>query len=212
MSFSVPRAELLDLVAKVMEVPPERRSALLGRFQHLQRLSLIKGINPGRGSAAEYKANHLIVVLIAFQMLQLGVTPERAVTIIQQNQDRIRLSIGLSLAKRGTITPAMLWFDPSILTQNVSDGRGKTYDIAEATFHYGGAGTGHEMFDHFFVKGSVQRMAFISVSGTLWHLATALDWDDAEFDGFRPVIGEKSARFLAALGEWFDGSTPDSLA
>lgn len=206
-SFSVPRAQLLELVGNAMDVPVWRHSALLGRFQHLQRLSLIKGINPGRGKAAEYQAHQLLVILLAFQMLQLGLTPERAVGIIKQNQDRLRLAIGLAITGDQPINPAILWFDPSIL----KDSTGPEGDLAEATFNYGGEGTGREIFEHFFVKGMVQRMAFISVSGTLWHLVTALEWDDPDMDIMRPVIKEKSAAFLESLRDWYQTSTPDSL-
>lgn len=208
MGFSVPRAQLLRLVADAMEVPESRRSALLGRFQHLQRLSLVEGINPGRGTAAEYQAHHVLVVLISFQMLQLGLTPERAVSIIKQNQDRVRLAISLAVCDRDPISPSVLWFDPAILTQS----QGKISDLAEATFNYGGQGTGTEMFEHFFVKGSAQRMAFISVSGTLWHLVAALEGEAVEFTGMKPVITERSETFLNGLRDWFAHSTPDSLA
>lgn len=211
MSFSVPRAELLDLVAKTLAVPDDRRSALLGRFQHLQRLSLIKGINPGRGSAAEYKAHQTVVILIAFKMLDLGLDPARTVPVIQNNQDFVRQAIGLAVTGDDPISPSNLWFDPSVVTRSADNGRGQVHDLADATFNYGGEGTAREMFEHFFVKGSVQGMSFISVSGILWHLVTAIDWDDAEMEGFKPVIKEKSGRFLASLRDWYAASTPGSL-
>ena len=207
MAFSVPRSELLELVAIAMDVPIERESALLGRFQHLQRLKLIEGINPGRGKAAEYRAHQVLIILIALQMLQLGLTPERAVDVIKQNQDRVRLAICISVTGDEPISPAMFWFDPAILTRSQAE----IDDLADATFHYGGAGTGPDAFDYFFVEGWVQRMAFISVSGTLWHLVGALDDQFAELDG-KPIIGDKSKQFLSSLTEWAEHSEPESLA
>lgn len=196
---------MLALAADAMGVPEDRRSALLGRFQHLQRLSLIEGINPGRGVAAEYGAHQVLIIMLAFQMLQLGLTPERAVNTIKQNQDRVRLAIGLAVNGPDPINPAIVWFDPSVLSQS----QGETEDPADATFHYGGAGSGPEMFEHLFVKGWEQRMAFISISGTLWSLVMALDM--LEFTGLKPTIGERSEQFLSALRDWRASSTPDSL-
>jgi hypothetical protein len=198
---------MLELLAVAMEVPIERESALLGRFQHLQRLRLIEGINPGRGKAAEYRAHQLLIVFIALQMLQLGLTPERAVDVIKQNQDRVRKAICISVIGDEPISPSLFWFDPAILTRSQAE----IDDLADATFDYGGAGTGADIFEHFFIEGWVQRMAFISVSGTLWHLVGALDDQFSEPYG-KPVIGEKSKRFLSSLKEWAMTSTPESLA
>jgi hypothetical protein len=204
--FSIPRARMLDVLADAMEVPPERRSALLGRFQHLQRLALIDGINPGRGRAAEYKSHHLVVIALAFQMLQLGLTPERTVQVIKQNQDTVRLGIGLAVHAKDTISPSMLWFDPAILTRSQDEIR----DLADATFDYGGAGTGAEVFARLFVEGWVQRTSFISISGTLWHVVAVFEgW--GQFSD-KPRLGEQSRIFLGSLSKWFQGSKPDSLA
>tara|TARA_Y100000815_G_scaffold251807_1_gene255531 strand:+ start:496 stop:1104 length:609 start_codon:yes stop_codon:yes gene_type:complete len=192
---------MLELLADAMEMPDEKRSALLGRFQHLQRLKLVEGVNPGRGRAAEYNALQVLVFSVAFQMLQLGMTPERCVDVLRQHQDLLRLAISLAVQEPGTISPALLWFDPSILNRSAKAGE---YDLAEATFNYGGAGTGREVFEIFFVEGMVQRMAFISVSGTLWHLVSAIE-GGARTRG-RPPIGEVSAMLLDDLSDWFEGS------
>jgi hypothetical protein len=204
----MPRAQVIALLADAMEVPEQRRSALLGRFQHLQRLALVEGINPGRGKAAEYRPHQILIIAIAFQMLQLGLTPERAVQVIKQDQDRVRLAMGLAVNETGTITPALLWFDPSILTRS-QEGSGID-DLAEATFDYGGAGSGVDVFKWLFVEGWVQRMAFVSISGTLWHIVAALEGHFASAE--RPTLGGKSLLFLEGLKDWFENSTPDSLA
>lgn len=197
---------MLAFLAIAMEVPEDRKSALLGRFQHLQRLALIEGINPGRGKAAEYSAHQVLIIAIALQMLQLGLTPERAVDVIKQNQDILRLAIGLAIGSSDTIEPSMIWFDPAILTRSQPDGGHA--DLAEAIFNYGGAGTGRETFERFFVEGWVQRMSFVSISGTLWHIVGA-------FDGHKsadvPVIGKTSRWFLDGLKAWYADSAPDSL-
>ncbi|CAN5325427.1 hypothetical protein BH10PSE12_BH10PSE12_01790 [soil metagenome] len=201
---------MLELLADAMEVPIDRRSALLGRFQHLQRLSLIDGINPGRGTAAEYKANHVLVIAVAFQMLQLGMTPERAVHVLKQNQERVRMAIGLAVGKKALVSPSMVWFDPAVLTRSGATGSSDEIDLADATFHYGGSGTGREMFKHSLIDGFAQRLAFISFSGTLWHIISAIDGQTPT--ARKPAIGPRAAIFLSSLREWFEQSTPDSFA
>jgi len=194
---------MLDLLADAMEVPKEKRSALLGRFQHLQRLKLIEGINPGRGKAAEYSAYQVLVFALAFQILQLGMTPERAVQVIKQNEDHIRLAVSLAVNEKGTVSPAMIWFDPATLNRPVDKTGG--FDLTEATFDYGGAGSGHDAFRWFFIEGWVQRMVFVSVSGTIWHLINAIESEKPSADS-KPKIGILSQSFLGSLAEWFEVS------
>lgn len=204
MTFGLTRSALLEHLADAMYVPDERRSAFLGRFQHLQRLRLIEGINPGRGKAAEYRPNQVMVILLAFQMLQLGLSPERTVNVIKMNQDRIRLSFCLAAQNPTQITPSVIYFDPAIITSTM-DGD----DYADATFHFAGPGTSREAFESFFISGWVQRMAFLSVSGMLQHLLGAIDGTDPRFE--RPPMGERSRQFMLALHEWTQTSEPESL-
>ncbi|WIA54313.1 hypothetical protein N6H05_14700 [Sphingobium sp. WTD-1] len=194
---------MIDLLAESMEVPENRRSAMLGRFQHLQRLSLIDGINPGRGRAAEYRAHQVLVVAVAFEMLQLGLSPERVVQTIKANQDAIRLAIGLAVGKKGEIQPSVIWFDPAIVN-GAADG----FDPAEATFDYGGEGSAVDRFKWFVSNSWVERMAVISISGTLWHIIAAAEGHSGSS---RPPIGPTSLAFLDALHDWYRGSAPDSL-
>lgn len=197
---------MLDLVALTIGVPFAKRSALLGRFQHLQRLKLIEGINPGRGKAAEYGAHQIVVILIAFQMLQLGLTPERTVSVIQDNAERIRKAIGLAVTyKDGEIGTSMIWFDPAVLSPAV-EGLG---DPAASTFDFADASKGLDALMNFFILGEAQRAAFIGLSGTLRNVVGMLD-DDYEQSG-RTKIGEKGGAFMASLRTWYESSEPESL-
>lgn len=206
MDFSLSRSAMLDLVALTIGVPFAKRSALLGRFQHLQRLKLIEGINPGRGKAAEYGAHQIVVILIAFQMLQLGLTPERTVSVIKGNAERIRKAIGLAVTyKAGEIGTSMIWFDPAVLSPSV-EGFG---DPAASTFDFADAAKGMEALMSFFILGEAQRAAFIGVSGTLKNVVGMLD-DDYEQSG-KTKIGEKGGAFMQSLRNWYESSEPESL-
>jgi len=197
---------MLDLVALVIGVPFAKRSALLGRFQHLQRLKLIEGINPGRGKAAEYGAHQIIVILIAFQMLQLGLTPERTVSVIKGNSERIRKAIGLAVTYRdGEIGTSMIWFDPAVLSPSI-DGYG---DPAAATFDFADAAKGMDALMHFFVLGDAQRAAFIGVSGTIRNVVGMLNEDPEQ--SLKLKVGGKGSDFMASLRNWYEASEPESL-
>lgn len=206
MSFSIARGPMLALLADAMDIRPEGRSAFLGRFQHLQRLKLVEGINPGRGTAAEYKANHLMVIAITMQLLQLGLTPERAVRVIKNNQDRVRLAISLAVPA-GRIEPSFLWFDAALLTQTTGLG----HDVADATFDYGGIGVFKDRMEWFSEVSYLQRLSLVSISGTIWHLIQAMDPQES-FRDQRPTVGPNGQVFINALGDWYSNSKPDSLA
>lgn len=194
---------MLDLVALTIGVPFAKRSALLGRFQHLQRLKLIEGINPGRGKAAEYGAHQIVVILIAFQMLQLGLTPERTVSVIRDNAERIRKAIGLAVTWReGEIGTSMIWFDPAVLSPSV-EGYG---DPAVATFDFADASKGLDALMSFFIVGDAQRAAFIGLGGTLRNVVDMLDAETEQAGQMK-----KGSIFMTSLRNWYQSSEPESL-
>lgn len=52
------------------------------RLKHLKRLGFPEGVNIGRGKHFSYDGNAVFDLLIMFEMLQLGISPERAGAII----------------------------------------------------------------------------------------------------------------------------------
>lgn len=77
------RATLLRLLSALHGVPPARETALIGRVQHLQRMGFPAGVNVGSGQRAEYDAPALVRILFAFELMQFGLRPERAVMIVR---------------------------------------------------------------------------------------------------------------------------------
>lgn len=212
MEFGIGRSALLKVLADAMMVDNKGASAFLGRFQHLQRLRLVQGINPGRGKQAEYRANHVLIIALAMQLLQLGLTPERAVRLIQTNQDRVRLGISLAVRSEDSLNPAFLYFDPALLTE-LGDRSGE-YDHADQTFHYAGKATLFEMIEDFFFESDVPRMAIINVKGTIAGIKDAmweLDNPIGSSGEAQPDEGQTASNFHSALYAWVQQSTPDSL-
>lgn len=195
--FGISRAPMLNILAGVMAIGEGRETAFLGRFQHLQRLRLIEGINPGRGKAAEYQAHHFVIIALAMHMLQLGLTPERAVNVIKSNKDRVHLAISLAVGDGDKIMPSVLWFDAAALSASSDE----DYDWADETFDYGGKQSMKDRFANFFDHNWVQRMSFISVSGTLWAIIRHIEGGGALAD-HEPKMGENSRVFLRSLSSW----------
>lgn len=212
MEFGIGRSALLKVLADAMMVDSKGASAFLGRFQHLQRLRLVQGINPGRGKQAEYRANHVLVIALAMQLLQLGLTPETAVRLIQTNQDRVRLGTLLAVQSADSLSPAFLYFDPALLTE-LGDRNGE-YDRADQTFHYAGRATLFEMIEDCFFESDVPRLAIINVKGTIAAIKNAmweLDNPIGSSGAGQPDEGETAQNFHSALFTWVQRSTPDSL-
>ena len=76
-------AQVEEMIAQVHQIMPFRRSALEGRLKHFKRLGFPAGVNTGRGRAAVYDASAVLRLLLAFELLQLGMMPERAVKIMR---------------------------------------------------------------------------------------------------------------------------------
>lgn len=212
MEFGIGRSHLLSVLGQAMLVETASAGAFLGRFQHLQRLRLVEGINPGRGRQAAYRANQVMVIALAMQLLQLGLSPERAVRIIKENKERVRLSISLAVTSAERLAPAFLYFDPALLTALGAEG--DHADHAEQTFHYAGQGTLRDMIEGFLVEGDVPRMAIVNVKGTIVAIKDAM-WNDElmrdQAAASKSEEGTMAPAFHHALYEWVSQSDPDSL-
>lgn len=90
--------EVEELLARLHDVHPERRGALLGRIKHLQRLGWPEGTNVGKGSRVRYDTQKTLSLVIAFELLDVGVTPERTVSLL--NSQSVFYQIGLLGALR----------------------------------------------------------------------------------------------------------------
>lgn len=71
------RAAIVRLLGHLHNVPPAREGALIGRLQHLQRMNFPRGVNVGSGKRAEYNLPSIVKLLLAFELMQFGLGPER---------------------------------------------------------------------------------------------------------------------------------------
>ncbi|QNE05409.1 hypothetical protein [Croceicoccus marinus] len=207
LAFGISRGEMLSVLAGVLLIPRERDGAFLGKFQHLQRLSLIDGINPGRGKNAQYSAYQMAVIAIAFQFLQLGITPERTVRIMKEKRRSIEKSLArvasIEFDQHGMPVEAPDWryrsflkVDPAALSDIKEPIDMLAYSVEPLT--------GQELrtlLDEQFLSSAAQRFSAISVSSTIGAIGIHLDLDMAK-DPETFALGPKGLQFFKALYDW----------
>ncbi|WP_114228505.1 MULTISPECIES: hypothetical protein [Sphingomonas] len=71
------------------DIPAERAVAFRGRLQHFQRLKFPSGVNTGRGTKATYGWVQVIQLMVALDLIDLGLTPDLATRSVRQNSDRL---------------------------------------------------------------------------------------------------------------------------
>ena len=71
-----------DVLVALHNVDEAKRSALAARTRHFKRLGFPEGANVGRGRTSFYGIGQLIDLLLAFELSQFGVNPERVVEIL----------------------------------------------------------------------------------------------------------------------------------
>lgn len=90
------QSQVVDLLADLHDVPPEKRSALLSRLQHFSRLGFPSETNTGRGFRAAYGPRQIVELLLVFELQRLGTPSERAVEMVRGSRLENGYVIGLS--------------------------------------------------------------------------------------------------------------------
>ena len=108
--FELKLSQVEALLADLHDIGATKRSALRARLKHFQRLGFPQGTNTGKGQAASYGPAECVQLLIAMEFLQLGLTPERAISIIKLDWERVCVP-----AVRMAIYPNFLFKDPDKL-------------------------------------------------------------------------------------------------
>lgn len=76
MRFSLSFSQAAELLQGVHAIAPHSIGTFRARLKHLQRLGFPSGINTGKGKAAEYGWREIILIEIAIQFIELGISPE----------------------------------------------------------------------------------------------------------------------------------------
>ncbi len=70
-------------MAMLADVPESGRPAFQARLRHLRQLGTPEGVNTGKGTRAIYGAKQVFQMAYAVELLMLGITPERASSIVR---------------------------------------------------------------------------------------------------------------------------------
>lgn len=74
-----------DVLALIYEIAPNKRVALRGRMKHFQRMGFPARINTGKGVPAKFTFNRLLQLVFAFELVQSGLDPSAARSVISEH-------------------------------------------------------------------------------------------------------------------------------
>lgn len=108
-------------------------SALESRIKDFQRREFPPGLNTGKGRAARYEVHHLILLGIAFQLLEMGMSPDRICGLLRSTGDTLVEQVK-SMCSGGLFRhrKTLIYFDPAALASlrdADSEGNGDGFSV-----------------------------------------------------------------------------------
>lgn len=195
MRFSANFGRVEAVLAEIHDIASDKRTAFQARLKNFLRLGLVDQVKAGRGKAATFEAGHVLLLELALELTQMGVGPERCVSIIRANIPRIAGAVNASIAttREGfgdDWSPTVIFFDPNGLAMLDSGGAD-----SEVKLHFADVEGFKAEFRDLIVQDA--RVAIISITAILVRLG----------DAMRPKVeGAISIEpfFVAALMTWAD--------
>lgn len=80
---------LTKILAAKFQIDKKNMIAFRGRMQHMQRLGFPPGSNTGKGRPSIYGWRQLFLLAMAFEYLEIGATPDRAVAELFRTEDEV---------------------------------------------------------------------------------------------------------------------------
>lgn len=174
MAASLSYAQVVALLADRHDVDDSSMVAFRGRLQHFQRLGFPAGINTGRGRSAAYSFGQLVQLSLAVELIQLGLTPEKAVSVLRSNQFAVFQSVSSAVENESEWfrkeNDYWLGYAPSAMSTAFNKARGEPSE-EEQTFFFGGTSVIIQLL--YSMQGTGQsRLALIHLSGVLRHIGS----------------------------------------
>jgi hypothetical protein len=189
--ISITFGQLEAMLSVSHDIASDKRTAFQARLKNLHRLGLLSALGAGRGRAAQYRAGDIVEMALALELSQLGLSPERVVTLLNGEANRYPMAMCVRMAAREiqtTLGPEyqtrrklshprtvgedaedqkllsmFLYFDPTALQPLVDQKFTGGEDLASETFFYGGIGIVRENLTAW-TSGIVRRLALINVT------------------------------------------------
>jgi hypothetical protein len=144
MTFELSSDRVAETLALLHEIGADKRVAFRARLKHFQRLGFPEGVNVGKGKSAKYGAGHVITLALALELAELGLTPERIVTLIRGDYFPVFAAVKGSTdailsgewkpTRSGSAGSIFLYLDPSALASlRDRDPAGTSFEAADAS-------------------------------------------------------------------------------
>lgn len=161
------------MLAHTHNIASEKRTAFQARLKNLLKLGLLPQVTSGRGKAATYSPWDLILLAITLELSQLGLTPARALLVIQINQRNIATVVWNAAdagpPRDGKLPfPMLLSFDPRGLAELELNSTG---DVAARSFRWSALGNLQPQLNEWFPQG-LRRLSIINVSALIYDVAS----------------------------------------
>lgn len=184
-------AQVDGALARIHSIRPDKRAAFTARLQHLQKMRFPAGTNTGRGRRATYGVSHVLLLSLAIELGQFGLTPERSKGLIEANERIVRAAFALAVeaqdADREANGPAVISFDPNVLQSLVSPVEDDLW--LRGSFNWGRLSEATQYFADR-ARSGMSRLAIFSVSDLLLDLADQLAATDGERTAFFDAVAE----------------------
>lgn len=196
-----------ELLARLHEVSDAQRGALKGRLKHFQRNGWPGGTNTGKGKRATYGFGALLKIALGFELLQLGLTPERAAEVLKDNWHIIDIALSLANPSHppengGQPFDVFLYCDPVALSSLREVRADQDGDPSDATFFYTSA---PELARSVGSAGlDLRRLALINLTRLLSDIAIELQDSEAVKQGYVRYSEEEHQAWRASYIRDYD--------
>lgn len=171
--LSLSHAQVLAMLADLHDVVPSRQPQLLFRLQHLKKLGFPTGVNTGRGRAVRYGPQQIVELVLAFELIAAGLSPERIVNVIRETGDMLSLAakFGIVGLMRGALRSNIM----AVVQPNELASLKREFGEAEAPYrlHFT---TEEQLADTIAELGiHDRRVTLVNVTAVLRHASLSLD-------------------------------------
>jgi len=199
------------ILADLVGVPEGNGSRFRAKLKQLQRMGFPDAINVGRSTNAAYGPVQIFQLAIALELIQLGLTPERATANVRRWWDTFRSAI-ISVPNRGSpVAIFLLPADASSLAHgaNQADGANPWASYGVMVVSLDAAddpNRGNDAIDGLLTLTSLPRTLGISISTLVQNLRdhcekAGLDWpafwrEVEKWSEDKDVFGQKLSRYI----------------
>jgi hypothetical protein len=181
------------VLANVHDIADAKRTAFQARLKNFHRLKFPVGFKMQKGKAGSYAAGDIMMMALAVELTQLGLSPEAVTRTLTLNWWPTTMALKMSahslIGTYGVVTradgddedmeypvtalPMFLYFDPAALSSLTDNWNGRPteqYKRPSDTFFYGGIGVVKESIARW-TSSDVSRISLVNVTSLMARIA-----------------------------------------